>query len=147
MVRLNSFTIRRLLTFVGAHAAEVAIGVTIGLLTFVGAHAVEVAMWRNWFGGEHAPWFLNSGRAVGFTMGCVFVASVVEAALNTSELPVGGVTIAAGAATAMTVVFMTGPGSNIFPIVLAVGGALLLLSSVTGALVGWAIRRTVKSAR
>ena len=134
------------LTFVRAHAVEVTIGFTVGLLTFVGAHAVEVAMWRNWFGGEHAPWFLNSGRAVGFTMGCVFVASVVEAVLTTSE-PVGGVTIAAGAATALTVVLMAGPGSTIFPIVLAIGSGLLLLSSATGALMGWVFRRAVRGAR
>ena len=136
-----------MLTFVRAHAAEVAIGYTIGLLIFVGAHAVEVAMWRTWFGGEHAPWFLNSGRAAGFTLGCVCVASVVEAAFNTSELPVGGVTIAAGGATAMTVVLIAGPGSTIFPIVLTIGGGLLLLSSATGALVGWVIRRALRSAR
>lgn len=139
-------TLLRLMTFVRAHAAELAIGFAIGLLTFVGAHAVEVAMWRDWFGGEHAPWFLNSGRAVGFTMGCVFVASVVEAALNTSVLPVGGVMIAAGAATAMTAVLMAGPGGTIFPIALAIGGGLLLLSSATGATVGWAIRHTMRTA-
>jgi len=132
--------IRLLAAFIRAHAVEIAIGFTIGLLAFAGAHAVEVAMWSTWFGGEHAPWFLNSGQAVAFTMGCVFVASVVESALNTSELPVGGVTIAAGAATAMTVVLMAGPGSTIFPIALTIGCGLLLVSSATGALVGWAIR-------
>lgn len=137
----------RLLTFVAAHATEVAIGFTAGLLTFAAAHAVEVAMWSTWFGGEHAAWFLNSGRAAGFTMGCVFVASVVVAAFDASNLPVGGVTLAAGAALAMTVVLMAGPGSTIAPIVLAIGGGLLVLSSATGTLVGWAIRRAVRSAQ
>ena len=137
--------IRRPPTFVRAHAVEVAIGFMIGVLTFVGAHTVEVAMWRDWFGGEHAPWFLNSGRAVAFTMGCIFMASVAESALATSELPVGGVTVALGAVAAMTAVLMAGPGGTIFPIALAIGGELLLLSSAAGALVGWAIRRTVRS--
>jgi hypothetical protein len=42
---------------------------------------------------------------------------------------------------------MTGPGSTIFPIVLALGGGLLLLSSGAGALVAWAIVRAVRAAR
>ena len=142
----NGGEMSRLLTFVRAHAVEVAIGFTVGLLTFVGAHAVEVARWSTWFDGQHAPWFLNSGRAVGFTMGCLFVAGAVESALRGSKLPVGGVAIALGAASAMTVVLMAGPGSTIFPIVLAIGGGLLLSSSLAGGLVGWAIRRTVRSA-
>ena len=144
--------IRLLAAFIRAHAAEIAIGFTIGLLAFAGAHAVEVAMWSTWFGGAHAPWFLNSGQAVAFTMGCVGVASAVVATFNSSDLPVGGVAVggvavAAGAATAMTVVLMAGPGSTIFPIALTIGCGLLLLSSATGAVVGWAIRRTVRFGR
>ena len=51
------------------HAMARWLGFVIGLLAFSLAHAIEVAKWAPWFGGAHAPWFLNSGRAIAFTLG------------------------------------------------------------------------------
>src|SRR5476651_934093 len=89
-------------------------GFAIGLLSFTASHAIEVAMWDSWFGGTHDPWFLNSGRAAAFTMGCLFAASSVAGGLRLSGWPIG-----AGAVMAMAAVLMWGGGSTIFPIVLA----------------------------
>jgi hypothetical protein len=120
------------------------IGFAIGLLTFVGAHAIEVAMWNPWFGGAHNPWFLNSGRAIVFTMSCLFGVSLIAGGFRVS-----GLMIAAGAATAMTAVLFlseSGPGT-IFPIVLAGGGLFILLSSMMGAWMGTEIGRVVRARR
>jgi hypothetical protein len=112
------------------------LGFAIGLLTFVGAHAIEVAKWASWFGGAHAPWFLNSGRAVIFTLGCLFVASLVAGILRWS-----GVAFAAGAVTAMTAALFFGEGSTIFPIVLASGGLFIAVTSLLGSWLGSEISR------
>lgn len=114
------------------------IGFVAGALAFVAAHAVERAHWRDWFQGAHEPWFLNSGRAIVFTIAWVCVVSALVAAFNWSTRPVRGITIAAGAFAAMTAVLFLkeeGPGT-IFPIVMVVGGAILLTSSALGAWVG-----------
>src|SRR5262245_61177526 len=111
-------------------------GFAVGMLTFVGAHAIEVAKWAPWFGGAHAPWFLNSGRAVVFTLGCLFVASLIAGVLRWS-----GVALAAGAATAMTTVLFLGGCSTIFPIVLAAGGLLIAATSLLGSWLGSEISR------
>jgi hypothetical protein len=117
----------------------------LGAGVFVGAHVVVAAGWREWFGGgDVPPWFLNSGRAVAFTAGSLFLASVV-AGLRTRGMPrdamvVGG-TVAAGAIIAMCVVLaLTGPGT-LFPIALAIGAGVAVISSAAGALAGSAIRR------
>src|SRR5438128_207120 len=87
------------------------IGFIVGALTFGIAHAIETAYWHSWFHGEYEPWFLNSGRAILFTLVCVAVASAMVALLNRSSRPVRGVTIAAGAFAAMAyVLFFSGPG-------------------------------------
>jgi len=111
-------------------------GFAVGLLTFVAAHAIEVAKWAAWFGGAHAPWFLNSGRAVIFTLGCLFVASLIAGILRWS-----GAALATGAATAMTAVLFFGEGSTIFPIVLAAGGLLIAATSLLGSWLGSEIGR------
>jgi hypothetical protein len=112
------------------------LGFAVGVLTFVGSHAIEVAMWTPWFGGAHAPWFLNSGRAVIFTLGCLFVASLIAGMLRWS-----GVAFAAGAAMAMTAVLFLGDGSTIFPIVLASGGLFIAATSLLGSWLGSEIGR------
>jgi hypothetical protein len=112
------------------------LGFVVGLLTFSGAHAIEVAKWALWFGGTHAPWFLNSGRAIAFTLGCVFAASLISGVLR---LP--GAAIAAGAATAMALFLFLGDSGTIVPIVLAAGGLMLTAASLLGAWLGLEIAR------
>ena len=110
------------------HAMARWLGFVIGLLAFSLAHAIEVAKWALWFGGAHAPWFLNSGRAIAFTLGCVFAASLLAGVLRLS-----GAMIAAGAATAMAFVLLLGGSGTIVPIVLAAGGLMLAAASLLGA--------------
>jgi hypothetical protein len=118
----------------------------LGAVVFVTAHLVLMAGWREWFqpAGDFPPWFLNSGRGVAFTAGSLFLASVV-AGLRTRGMPrdamVAGGTVAAGAIVAMCVVLaLTGPGT-LFPIALAIGAGVAIISSAAGALAGSAIRR------
>ena len=118
----------------------------VGMLTFAGAHAIEVVMWSAWFGGAHEPWFLNAGPAAGFTLGCLFIASGVVSMVNASARPGRGITLGVGACAAMAVVLFLkkgGPGT-IFPIVLAVGGVFLLISSTLGAWIGREVRGAVQ---
>src|SRR3954467_13131248 len=112
------------------------VGFAIGLLTFSGAHAIEVAKWVPWFGGAHAPWFLNSGRAVVFTLGCLFAASLIAGILRLSAGAMVG-----GAVAAMALVLLLGGGSTIFPIVLVSGGFLIAGVSLLGSWLGSEIVR------
>jgi len=111
----------------------------LGLTTFAGAHNVEVLLWPVWFGGMHDPWFLNSGRAIAFTMTCMFGASVVAGILGLS-----GAWIAAGGAMAMAIVLSLQGGSTIFPIVIAGGGLFIASASLLGTWVGSEICRWVQ---
>ena len=106
-------------------------GFAIGAAAFAAAHGIEVLMWSAWFGGVYAPWFLNSGRAVAFTLGVLFAAGLVG---GLRRLP--GPMIAAGAAAAMAGVLVWNGAGTIFPIVLAGGGALILASTMLGAWIG-----------
>ena len=95
-------------------------GLVLGGLTFAASHAVETAMWRAWFdpAGSHTAWFLNSGRAVAFTAGCLLVASAaasVAAAWVREESIVQGGNVAAGAAVVMTIVLRTRATSPVSP--------------------------------
>ena len=123
-----------------------AVRVGIGLLTFVAAHLVLVARWTTWFHGQFEPWFLNSGSAVAFTLGSVGVSSFLVALCSASANRVWGITFAAGASVGMTLVLFLHPGGagSIFPIVMAVGGGFILLSSVLGAFVGAETRRVLR---
>jgi hypothetical protein len=108
------------------HNVARGLGFGIGVAVFAGTHAIEVAMWPAWFGGAHDPWFLNSGRAIAFTLICFFGVSLLA---GVGRVP--GLAIAAGGAIAMTFVLALGGGSTLFPIVvtagaLAIGGASLL---------------------
>jgi hypothetical protein len=114
----------------------------LGAATFLAAHAVEVAGWRDWFSGVYAPWFLNSSRAVALTAGSLMVvAAVVALAIPDRRLwLVAAVNLAAGATMAMVVVlFAVGPGT-LFPIAIAIGAAVIGVSSGAGALAGAAVR-------
>jgi hypothetical protein len=123
---------------VNGTARHRAVGFVAGLLTFAAAHEVEVLKWTAWFGSAHEPWFLNSGRAVAFTMACLLVSSLIAGWLRLS-----GVLFAAGAAAAMTVVLFLKQGGSgtIFPIVIAVGTVFILAVSLLGVGIGGEIPR------
>lgn len=114
----------------------------LGAVAFVAAHLVTAAKWVPWFGGQdYPPWFLNDGnRAVLFMVACVFVAALTAGVLwarSQREAFVHGINLAAGAVVAMAVVLFTAPSGpgTLFPIALAVGGCILLLSSVLAAMI------------
>ncbi len=117
------------------------LGVAAGLVAFLAAHAAEAAAWTTWFGGQYAPWFLNSGRAAAFTAGCVLVVSALFGAVERPGRPIDavltGTSVAAGAAISMIFVLFAwiGPGT-IFPIVLAFGLLILESAAVAGAVLG-----------
>jgi hypothetical protein len=117
-------------------------GFIAGGVAFAAAHAIEASHWSDWFEGQYAPWFLNSGRALLFTVAVVALISVAIGALNRAQRPVRGIAIGGGACAAMAVLLFLSPGpGTIFPIVLAVGGVALLGSSIAGAWAGTVIRR------
>jgi hypothetical protein len=123
-----------------AIARAVVPGFVIGAVVFVAAHALEARHWTDWFNGEYDPWFLNSGRAVLFTLGLLWVASALTAALSRSPRPVRGFAICGGAFVAVAVVLFTGRGpGTLFPITLGFGGAALFCSIVAGVRAGTAI--------
>src|SRR3954464_12452440 len=112
-------------------------GFVIGAAMFVAAHALEARHWSDWFNGEYEAWFLNSGRAVLFTLGLLWVASALTAALARSPRPVRGLAICGGAFVAMAVVLFTGRGpGTLFPITLGSGGVALFCSIIAGARAG-----------
>jgi hypothetical protein len=116
----------------------------LGAAVFGAAHLALMARWREWFqpGGDFPPWFLNSGRAVGFTAALLFIAGIVVglATRGAAREPiVAGGNLAAGAIVAMCVVLaMTGPGT-LFPIALSIGAGVAVISCVAGALTASAI--------
>ena len=117
--------------------------VALGAVAFAGAHAIEVARWREWFDpdGRYSPWFLNAGGAVALTLGILALttAATTCASVRTArDAAIQALTIACGAAAAMAVTLLVlGPG-NIFPIVLAAGTGLFVLSCAGAAFLGWA---------
>ena len=114
--------------------------VVLGAAMFLVTHLVVISKWTTWFDGQQAPWFLNSGRAVGFTALCLLVAGLVASASwarDRDDAMTHSANVAAGALVAMTVVlFFVGPGT-IFPIVIVFGGAIALFSSAIGSLLVW----------
>jgi hypothetical protein len=120
------------------------LGFGVGLLAFLAVHLAESLMWNIWFGDAHEPWFLNSGRAVAATIGWLFVVSAIAGSFGLS-----GLMLSAGAFVAMTGVLFLKPGGpgNIFPIVMAFGGLLILGSNTLGAWAGWEIREASRRKR
>jgi hypothetical protein len=117
--------------------------IVLGAVAFAGAHAIEVARWREWFDpdGRYGAWFLNAGGAVALTLGILALTTAVTtaSARTARDAAIQSLTIACGAAAAMAVtLFVLGPG-NIFPIVLAAGTGLFVLSCVGGAFLGLAV--------
>ena len=118
-------------------------GFAIGAVAFLAAHALEAWHWSDWFKGQYEPWFLNSGRAILFTLGLLWVASASTAALARSPRQARGLAIGGGAFAAMAALLFNDPGpGTIFPGVLAAGAVVLLSSSLAGAWAGTAVKRT-----
>jgi uncharacterized membrane protein len=112
-------------------------------VAFLAAHAVMVAAWKTWFGPEWQPWFLNSGRGVLFTMGCIVIAGFLANLLaqDRHETLVHGGNVAAGAVIAMiATLFTLGPGT-LFPIAIAFGSTLIIASSFAGAFIAYPFKR------
>jgi hypothetical protein len=81
-------------------------------------------------------WFLNTGRGVLTLAAAVGLASAGMAALWSARLPQLASPVTLGAVLAMTVaLFIIGPGT-LFPIVIAVGTAVLGAAAVVGSFVG-----------
>jgi hypothetical protein len=113
--------------------------VAAGGLTFLIAHAIEVEAWPVFDpAGGTTPWFLNAGGALAFTAAALLVIGFLSALTTSNRLSTiaRGGSIAAGAIAAMTVVlFAKGPGT-LFPIALAIGAAIAIASSISGAMLG-----------
>lgn len=120
------------------------IGFGVGLMAFVAAHSIEVMTWNVWFGGAHDPWFLNSGRATLCMVSWLCGISLVAGVLGLS-----GLMVAAGAFTAMTMVLFLkeGGAGTIFPIVMALGGLVILMAGTLGASIGTEIARALRARR
>ena len=118
--------------------------VLVGGAAFTVAHLVQTLVWQTWFHGSYDPWFLNSGRAVVFTVALLVVAGAIVSAADWRESIVRGANAAAGALAAMIIILaVVGPG-NLFPIVIAFGAVIAVTSTGAGALAGWGMHRTMK---
>lgn len=113
---------------------------TGGFAGFMAAHVVEAAKWTDWFRGQYRPWFLNSGRAVAFSVACVLAASAVTA-LRWDRPLAAGLPAAAGAISALIgVLLLSGDPGSIFPIVLAMGGVIVTAAAYAGTLMAAGVR-------
>jgi hypothetical protein len=113
------------------------IRIVAGFCIFVAAQAALVLASggsRLTIDGE--AWFLNSARGVVTLAGMVAAASAAMSARWSSRMPLLVSAVTLGASLAMTLmVFVIGPGT-LFPIVIAVGTAILGTAVVAGSLLG-----------
>ena len=96
-----------------------------------GARACEA-----WFPPRFEPFFTNSGRSVAFTAACAVIAGLLAGILarDQRDVMIHATNVVAGAAIVMTAaLFWAGPG-NLFPIVIALGTAILAVCTFLGAL-------------
>jgi hypothetical protein len=119
-----------------------------GALVFLAAQSILFLLARPSGGPtiDSAGWFLNSGQGVlAIAVALVLTAAAIAA---TSPLPnpwTGVAAFAAGASAMIVVaVLVLGPGT-IYPIVIAVGIAIVTLSAVIGASAGLLVRRRLKA--
>jgi hypothetical protein len=121
--------------------------IVFGAIAFVGAHLLEYATWRQWFdpSGTYSVWFLNSGRAVAFTVAWLFAVSLAGhlfARPQREAIVSKGVNMSIGAIASMTAVLLVvGPGT-IFPIVLVLGAAIVAAGTMAGAWVAVIVRHS-----
>ena len=71
--------------------------VILGAATFVAAHLVRLLAWQTWFHGSYDPWFLNSARAMAFTVAPLVVAGAIVSAADRRESIIRRANAAAGA--------------------------------------------------
>jgi len=116
----------------------------LGVMAFGVAHVIEVALWTTWFGGAYDPWFLNSARAAAFTIGWLFVTSLMAGTVELS-----GLTFSSGAVISMIGVLFLKPGGpgNIFPIVMLFAGLVIVGTSTLGAWAGKKIAGAIRRRR
>ncbi len=118
----------------------------VGGAAFAASHLVVVAKWGTWFdGGAWAPWFLNDGgRAVLFTALCLFCTALAVSLLwgrGVLDSIVHGVNVATGAFAAMVAILVAFVGlGTIFPIVLAAGAMVAVLSTLVGSVLAAIIK-------
>jgi len=119
----------------------------LGAATFLVAHLIERAEWSSLFAGDTAtPWFMNSFRAGAFTALLLSLSAGFTATRDVGETLVRGLNVGLGATAVMVVVLVViGPGT-LFPIAIAIGMAIVVTASVSGALAG-AIVRGARHAR
>lgn len=109
-----------------------------GAAAFLVAHYVERALWTSWFVDNTSmiPWFTNSGRAVIVTVVCIFVAEILSGTpqRDRGELMLGAANVSGGGIVTMIVaLFATGAGT-IAPLVIIIGGALVIAGAFAGTL-------------
>ena len=117
--------------------------VLVGAAAFFATHAGLIATWA-WVGPEWTPWFLNSGRAVLLTMGVFVVGGLLASVLarDRHEILVQTANFAAGAIGAMIVILVAVVGiAPLFPMAIAIGSMLIVVSCFAGALIGYRFKR------
>jgi hypothetical protein len=117
----------------------------VGAVIFVAAHATEVAAQ---IGGSD-PWFISSLPPALLTSGVMFIAAFAIGWRRPHRLVdafVAGVSLAAGAALPLVITLFIHPGGpgNLFPLAIAVGIALLTITSVAGVSAGWLMKRVFR---
>ncbi|HZT76680.1 MAG TPA: hypothetical protein VFA27_08475 [Vicinamibacterales bacterium] len=116
----------------------------VGVAAFLAAHGIERLLWRAQFdpAGGTTPWFLNSGRAVAFmAVWMLAVGAVLGSRPTRADWTRNALAATIGAIAAMVgVLAVVGPGT-IFPLVIAIGSAVLAASLFAG----WLLRRLIDS--
>ncbi|MEI6245121.1 MAG: hypothetical protein WCQ64_08740 [Acidobacteriota bacterium] len=110
-----------------------------GAAAFLLAHIIERARWTTWFTDAQSlvPWFTNSGRAVGFTVACVFVAALLSGRRerDRDEWMWHAAYVSGGSVAALVVALIASDAGTIAPLVVIVGGALVTAGAYAGSFV------------
>ncbi len=130
------------------HATSIARYLVAGAVAFAAAQAVlfMVADSSTRPTIDSGGWFLNSLTGVIVMTAILAVAAMTMFVASSEPRPWrAAITFAGGATLAMmAAVFLIGPG-NIFPIVMAVGAALIAIATTTGAAIAAGLRSRLGS--
>lgn len=110
-------------------------GVLSGAVAFLAAHCLEWLQWTRWFADQSlVAWFTNSGRAVVVTMAFMFVAGLVAGGSTTDrrERMPAVVSVSLGGIVAMIATLLVTGAGSIGPLVVIIGGALLIAGALAG---------------